>query len=123
MSELFAPPGAAWQRPARRYLTLKLILIPTVWTALFACATVPACLFGPRWLGWTLVCCWPAWVAWRMIREPFAFRRRGYAERDTDVYVTGGLMIRKLVCVPYGRMQLVEVESGPLERAFWRRCG
>ena len=27
-------------------------------------------------------------------------------------------MFRSLVAVPYGRMQLVEVNSGPLERAF-----
>lgn len=118
MSDLFAPPDAVWQRPSRRYLALKLILIPTVWTALFASATVPAFLFGPPWLGWALVYCWGAWVAWRMVRAPFEFRRRGYAERDTDVYVTRGLMTRRLVCVPYGRMQLVEVESGPLARVF-----
>ena len=39
-------------------------------------------------------------------------------EREDDLYITHGVMFRTLVAVPYGRMQLVEVESGPLERAF-----
>ncbi len=32
--------------------------------------------------------------------------------------VTRGIMFRSLVVVPYGRMQLVDVHAGPLDRAF-----
>ena len=39
-------------------------------------------------------------------------------EREDDLYITHGVLFRSLVAVPYGRMQLVEVASGPLERAF-----
>jgi uncharacterized protein len=42
----------------------------------------------------------------------------GYAERDEDLLVTHGVMLRRLVVVPYGRMQLVDVTAGPLERKF-----
>ena len=42
----------------------------------------------------------------------------GYAEREEDLYITHGVMFRRLVVVPYGRMQYVDVQSGPLERAF-----
>lgn len=42
----------------------------------------------------------------------------GYAERDEDLYVKHGALFRRLVVVPYGRMQYVDVQSGPLERAF-----
>jgi membrane protein YdbS with pleckstrin-like domain len=42
----------------------------------------------------------------------------GYAERDEDLYVRHGAMFRTLVVVPYGRMQYVDVQTGPLERAF-----
>ncbi len=42
----------------------------------------------------------------------------GYAERDEDLYVKHGVLFRRLVVVPYGRMQYVDVQSGPLERAF-----
>jgi membrane protein YdbS with pleckstrin-like domain len=46
------------------------------------------------------------------------YRAWGYVERAEDLYITRGVMFRSLVAVPYGRMQLVEVNSGPLERAF-----
>lgn len=116
---LFAPPGTQWQRLSPHYLTMQLILIPLRWTALFA---VPAAAGFIFWrsdrLGWAVVAVWAVVLAWRLIRAPFAFRRWGYAERDTDVYLTSGLFQRRLVCVPYGRMQLVQLESGPVERAF-----
>lgn len=112
----FSPPGIDWTRPSRRYLYLKFALIPAAWTAWFALVAVPAFLWGPPGLGWAVVACAVVWMMWRLVRAPFAFRRLGYAECATDIYVTRGLMVRTLVCVPYGRMQLVEVHSGPLER-------
>jgi hypothetical protein len=42
----------------------------------------------------------------------------GYAERDEDLYIKHGAMFRKLVVVPYGRMQYVDVQAGPLDQAF-----
>lgn len=116
--DLFAPPGTAWQRLSPNYLRMKLLLIPLGWTALFVGPAVAAFLVGPPALGWAVVAMWAALLAWRLIRAPRAFRRWGYAERDTDVYLTSGLFHRRLVCVPYGRMQLVQLQSGPLERAF-----
>lgn len=45
-------------------------------------------------------------------------RSWGYAERTDDLLVTHGALFRKLTVVPYGRMQLVDVEAGPVERSF-----
>ena len=45
-------------------------------------------------------------------------RSWGYAERTDDLLVTHGALLRKLTVVPYGRMQLVDVEAGPIERLF-----
>jgi membrane protein YdbS with pleckstrin-like domain len=47
-----------------------------------------------------------------------AARSYGYAERDRDLLVRHGRMIRRLSIVPYARMQFVDVTAGPLERAF-----
>lgn len=41
-----------------------------------------------------------------------------YAEREDDLLVSHGVMFRRLVVVPYGRMQLVDVTAGPVERWF-----
>lgn len=46
------------------------------------------------------------------------YRAWGYIERDEDLLVRRGVMIRRLSVVPYGRMQLVEVTAGVLERIF-----
>jgi membrane protein YdbS with pleckstrin-like domain len=46
------------------------------------------------------------------------WRSWGYAERADDLLVVHGALFKKLVVVPYGRMQLVDVAAGPVERAF-----
>ena len=46
------------------------------------------------------------------------WRSWGYVEREDDLYITHGVWFRTLTAVPYGRMQLVEVQSGPVDRSF-----
>jgi hypothetical protein len=41
-----------------------------------------------------------------------------YAERDDDLLVGRGVMIKRLTVVPYGRMQFVDVTAGPVDRIF-----
>ena len=49
-----------------------------------------------------------------------AVRRRyeawGYLERDDDLLVRRGVLVRRTSVVPYGRMQYVDVTAGPLDR-------
>ncbi|MFB7466868.1 PH domain-containing protein [Streptomyces sp. NPDC056224] len=74
------------------------LLAGPVWAALAGC-----CLVAPAW-GWVLL--GRNWRSWR------------YAERADDLLIVRGVLWRKETVVPYGRMQLVEVSSGPLERRF-----
>jgi hypothetical protein len=46
------------------------------------------------------------------------YRSWRYAERDEDLLVQRGLMVRRLSVVPYGRMQFVDVTAGPVDRLF-----
>jgi membrane protein YdbS with pleckstrin-like domain len=55
-------------------------------------------------------------LAWFSISRNW--RSWGYVERVDDLLVTHGAMFKKLTVVPYGRMQLVDVEAGPVERLF-----
>lgn len=52
---------------------------------------------------------------WAMARNWHSWR---YLERDDDLLISRGVLWRQLTVVPYGRMQLVEVTSGPMERRF-----
>ncbi|NUR78018.1 MAG: PH domain-containing protein [Thermoleophilia bacterium] len=42
----------------------------------------------------------------------------GYLEREDDLLIRRGLLVRRLSVVPYGRMQFVDVTAGPIERSF-----
>jgi uncharacterized protein len=46
------------------------------------------------------------------------FRSWSYQERDEDLIVGRGVLIRRLSVVPYGRMQFVDVTAGPVDRVF-----
>lgn len=46
------------------------------------------------------------WLAW------------GYCERERDLLIRRGVLVRRLTIVPYGRMQFVDVKQGPLGRAL-----
>ena len=56
-----------------------------------------------------------AWLFWLIGRQ---VRAIGYAEREDDLLIRSGVMFRNMVVVPYGRMQYVDVQAGPLDRAL-----
>lgn len=49
---------------------------------------------------------------------PRRVRSIGYMLRDDDLLFRRGIMFQRFVAVPYGRMQLVDVNRGPLARAM-----
>jgi membrane protein YdbS with pleckstrin-like domain len=46
------------------------------------------------------------------------YRAWGYQEREDDLLVRRGCLVRRVSVVPYGRMQFVDVTAGPFERSF-----
>lgn len=119
---LFQPPVERWERLSPKFLTVKLIGVVLGWLIVIAITTIGAYVMFLdsefSWTWWLVLAVGLGFLAWRVIRMPFWVKRWGYAERDEDVYLTQGLMFRRLTCVPYGRMQLVEVTAGPIERMF-----
>ena len=118
MDDLFAPPQYEWKRLAPPYRTLR--RLTTVIAAVVF--VVPAVIFGVLtqlwWVSAIVIALGLAITVPRWLLIERHYRSWGYVERDDDLYITHGVMFRSLVAVPYGRMQLVEVESGPLERAL-----
>ena len=55
---------------------------------------------------------WGSWIIYRQVTA------HAWAEREDDLVVKKGRLWRSVTVVPYGRMQYVEVEAGPLARAF-----
>jgi membrane protein YdbS with pleckstrin-like domain len=46
------------------------------------------------------------------------YRSWSYEEREDDLLVTRGVLVRRLSVVPYGRMQFLDVTAGPIDRWF-----
>lgn len=116
-SDVFDPPGLTWQRVSARLVTVRLITA-AIWLGVpLLVGAVVAAVSGVAWVwivpGVFLVLL--AWLGWLIPRQ---VRALGYAERAEDFVVRRGIMFRSLVVVPYGRMQLVDVQAGPLDRAL-----
>jgi membrane protein YdbS with pleckstrin-like domain len=119
MEELFAPPAYEWKRLSPKYRSMQLLTNLIVPPIIFTIAAVIVGGATGKW--WISGLIWAAAlviVIIRLVIVTRSWRSWGYVEREDDLYITHGVMFRSLIAVPYGRMQLVEVESGPLERAF-----
>ncbi|UTX54841.1 PH domain-containing protein [Leucobacter aridicollis] len=60
-------------------------------------------------------------VVFFLVNSLFAFRRVkaiGYILREDDLLFRRGIMFERVVAVPYGRLQLVDITRGPLLRAL-----
>ncbi|WSA89968.1 PH domain-containing protein [Micromonospora sp. NBC_01796] len=98
-----------------------------IWVELLRLAAGMVVVLAALGVGWALTGHWLFGLAlglaalltgWRAIAIVRAVRAWGYAERDHDLLVRHGLLVRRLSIVPYARMQFVDVSAGPLERAF-----
>jgi membrane protein YdbS with pleckstrin-like domain len=119
LTDAFMPPGESWNRVSPKLATAYRVSLAA--GALLAVAVVIGLSFVPdlpRWVVVVLlvvvavVTVWAWWLVGRRVRS------WGYAERSHDLLVTSGLLFRRLVVVPYGRMQLVDLKAGPVHRAL-----
>ncbi|MGM1080431.1 PH domain-containing protein [Streptomyces sp. H28] len=93
-------------------------LLLVVWLGLLTLATglVPGILAGPGWAAFAVLPL--ALMVWGWVMLERNWRSWRYTERSDDLLISRGVLWREETVVPYGRMQLVEVTSGPLERHF-----
>ena len=111
----FDPAGVRWQPVSPRLTTVRLISV-AAWLVLpFAGGVVAAALSGVPAL-WSIPGVILALGIWAALVIPRQVRAWGYAERDDDLLIRRGVLMKALVVVPYGRMQFVDVQAGPLDR-------
>ncbi|MCW2841775.1 MAG: hypothetical protein JWR55_3258 [Aeromicrobium sp.] len=116
---LFAPVGGAWQSVSPRLASVRRILVAGVAAAaLVAGAVLLLVLPHLWWIGTVVAALAVAGAAWGWIWAGRNQRSWGYAEEADDLLVTRGVLFRRLVAIPYGRMQFVDVQAGPIDRAF-----
>lgn len=111
----FDPPGVVWQPVSPRLVTVRLISI-AIWVGIpFLAGVAVAALTGVAglWAIPAVIGAFGLWLTWLVPRQ---VRAIGYAEREDDLLVRKGILLRSIVVVPYGRMQYVDVTAGPLAR-------
>lgn len=111
------PVPGEWRRVSSRYLWVDLVGSIISGLVGTAAATIP---FWVTQLAWLLVI--PAVVLLIALVNaaitPRRVRAIGYRLRDDDLLVRRGILFQRFAAVPYGRMQLVDVNRGPLARAL-----
>jgi membrane protein YdbS with pleckstrin-like domain len=111
----FDPQGVVWKRVSPRLVTVRLISTAITLAVPLVVTLAIAVLTSASWT-WALPATVVAIGVWTAVLVPRQVRALGYAERDEDLLIRRGILFRALVVVPYGRMQLVDVEAGPLDR-------
>jgi membrane protein YdbS with pleckstrin-like domain len=111
------PDAVQWRRVSPKLITVELIG-RTTFVVVVLIGLLIGWLLAPSWLWLAGMAVALAFGIWRTIVTVRAVKAWGYAERDNDLLVRHGLLIRRLSIVPYARMQYVDVTAGPLERAF-----
>ena len=119
VEDLFDPPDQDWVRVQPRLARMER-LGAALTSAAVAVVVVVGGLLLDRFWPWAVLALvllvallgWDWWLIGRRVRN------WGYAELESELWITHGAMFRTLSVVPYGRMQLVDVTVGPLERRF-----
>lgn len=112
----FEPDDAPWQYVSRKLITARIVTlwiwfaIPIVGLGVLAVLTSPWVWIAPAAL--LLLGLWLTWIIYRQVTA------HAWSEREDDLVVKKGRMWRTVTVVPYGRMQYVEVEAGPLMRGL-----
>jgi len=94
-----------------RLISVGIVILPLL------LATAVAAAFASPWalVGTLVVALGGLWAVWLVGRQVSAI---SWVELDEEIVIRKGRMLRTLVSVPYGRLQYVDIQSGPLERAF-----
>ena len=106
-----------WHQLARQYVWVQLIstgvLVLIVLTAVLLLT-----LLWHQWWAWIPGGIFLIILIWTIAITPRQARAYGYQLRHDDLVFRRGILWQRVVAVPYGRMQLVDITHGPLDRGF-----
>lgn len=105
-----------WRGVSQRLRTVRwLILTAVAVPVLLAFATLAVLVSAWFWAAAVVALAVACWLLWLVARQVSAM---SWIELDQELVIRRGRLFRTLVSVPYGRMQYVDLTSGPLARRF-----
>lgn len=105
-----------WQQVSARYVWVELAGVAA--GAVVGLVVVAFGFLFNRWIGFGLLAVVLLVAIIRLALTPRRVRAIGYVLRDDDLVFRRGILYSRLVAVPYGRMQLVDITRGPIARAL-----
>ena len=106
----------AWRPVSPRLATVRtIVLLVVVTPALLVTVGVGIGVTAWAFLGTAVLGLLVLWGLWVVRRQVSAI---SWVELDEEIVIRKGRLFRSLVSVPYGRLQYVDIQSGPLARAF-----
>lgn len=106
-----------WHQISPRYVTSQFVQNAIIIVLVAIAAVVAATAFDQSWV-WIPAGAFIAIDLITLIVLPRQARALGYMLRADDVVFRRGILWQRMVAVPYGRMQLVDITQGPLDRVF-----
>ncbi|WP_229790453.1 PH domain-containing protein [Mycetocola manganoxydans] len=106
-----------WRRVSPKYILVDLIGSAIAAVVVVVVAVVLGVIFEQAWPWWIMGGLLLA-IALGAAFTPRRIRSIGYQLRQDDLLFRRGIMWTRMVAVPYGRMQLIDINRGPVARAF-----
>lgn len=106
-----------WHQISRNYVWVQLISTGSFLAIVLAATLVLTLLLHQTW-AWIPGGIMTIILGWTLAILPRQARAIGYRLREDDLVFRRGILWQRMVAVPYGRMQLVDITHGPLDRGF-----
>jgi len=104
-----------WKRVSPKYVLVE--IVGTIVNAVVVCggATLLWLLLDQTWAMWVGIVVLVLSII-NLVFEPRRVRAIGYLLRVDDLLFRRGILFQRFVAVPYGRMQLIDINRGPVAR-------
>ncbi len=109
-------PDTEWRRVSPKYIVVDVIGTLIMGIIVVGGASIAPAVSGNSWL-WFVPGSLAVIFLVTLAVTPRRVRAIGYQLRQDDLLFRRGILFQRFVSVPYGRMQLVDVNRGPLARA------
>ena len=109
--------GGVWHQISPKYVRVQLISNGSFLLLVIA-ATLVLTLLMHQWWAWIPGGIMTVILVWTLAILPRQARSIGYQLRQDDLVFRRGILWQRFVAVPYGRMQLIDITHGPLDRGF-----
>lgn len=107
----------AWHQISPRYVVSQVLQNVVILVLIAAAALVGGLVLHLNWV-WIPAGILAFFTLATLIILPRQARAIGYQLRADDIVFRKGILWQRVIAVPYGRMQLVDITHGPLDRAF-----